>query len=193
VNGQLLADDDGLHGMIERCSTLILSASTHVLYIAGFQAGGGVGMELRYSGPDTGGSKAFVLPGVIQSPVSLHENKREPLLSSISSEPLLQVGRSALLNSISALERQLQDQSKEVKNLKNRLDGDEHKGDASVTDGKEEVMVLFTCFPFHLVSNSYPFLQILRSIPYTLQCHVSISCSVAVPRSVSCFCFPLLC
>mmetsp|Transcript_60010 Transcript_60010/g.125532 ORF Transcript_60010/g.125532 Transcript_60010/m.125532 type:complete len:163 (-) Transcript_60010:118-606(-) len=127
--------------MIERCGTLILSSNTHVLYIAGFQAGGGVGMELRYSGPDTGGSKAFVLPGVIQSPVSLHENKREPLLSSISSEPLLQVGRSALLNSISALERQLQDQSKEVKNLKNRLDGDEHKGDASVTDGKEEVWI----------------------------------------------------
>ncbi len=104
-------DDDGLHGMIERCGTLILSASMHVLYISGFQAGGGVGMELRYSGPDTGGSKVFVMPGVIPSPVSLQENSnKRPVLSSISSEPLFQVGRSALLNSISALERQLQDQ-----------------------------------------------------------------------------------
>ena len=114
VNGQLLVDDDGIHGMVERCGTSILSASKHVLYIAGFQAGGGVGMELRYSGPDTGGSKVFVLPGGVPSSVSLHQNKRKmvrrPVYSATSSEPLYQVGSSVLLHSISALERQLQDQ-----------------------------------------------------------------------------------
>jgi hypothetical protein len=42
-------------------------AGPHVVYLEGFQAGGGVGMELTYSGPDTGGSKVFMRSGVRSS------------------------------------------------------------------------------------------------------------------------------
>ena len=45
VDGRLLVDDDGLHGMVERCGSLDLSAAAHGIYLVGFQAGGGVGME----------------------------------------------------------------------------------------------------------------------------------------------------
>ena len=83
---QLSVDDDGLHGMLERCSTTSLTAGNYLLYIEGFQqgtllfssflnnrnrfaptdvfhAGGGVGMEAWYSGPDTGGDKVLIRSG----------------------------------------------------------------------------------------------------------------------------------
>ena len=37
---QLFVDDDGLHGMVEKCYTSLMSAGSHLLYIEGFQAGG---------------------------------------------------------------------------------------------------------------------------------------------------------
>ena len=51
----MLVDDEGLHGMVKKCGTKTLAAGDHVVYVEGFQAGGGVGMTVRYSGPDTGG------------------------------------------------------------------------------------------------------------------------------------------
>ncbi len=60
-----MADNEGLHGMVERCGSRQLSSGNHVVYLEGFQAGGGVGMELRYAGPDTGGQKAFVRSGAL--------------------------------------------------------------------------------------------------------------------------------
>ena len=64
VDGLLLVEDDGLHGMVEKCSVTTLLSGTHIVYLEGFQAGGGVGMELTYTGPDTGGSKVFMRSGI---------------------------------------------------------------------------------------------------------------------------------
>jgi hypothetical protein len=50
---RLLVDNEGLHGMVKKCGTITLSAGSHTVYVEGFQAGGGVGMRLEYSGPDT--------------------------------------------------------------------------------------------------------------------------------------------
>jgi hypothetical protein len=60
-------DDDGLHGMVEKCGHLQLTAGNHVVYIDGFQAGGGVGMRATYSGPDTGGKVMYMLSGRLPS------------------------------------------------------------------------------------------------------------------------------
>jgi hypothetical protein len=63
INGVQLVNDDGLHGMVERCGNIALTADSHVIYVTGWQAGGGVGMEVTYSGPDTGGSRKFMRSG----------------------------------------------------------------------------------------------------------------------------------
>jgi hypothetical protein len=39
--------------MVKKCNAITLSSGVHTVYIEGFQAGGGVGMRLDYSGPDT--------------------------------------------------------------------------------------------------------------------------------------------
>ena len=65
VDGPLLVDNEGLHGMVERCGAKDLSAGSHIVYIEGFQAGGGVGMIATYSGPDTGGEKVLIKSGVV--------------------------------------------------------------------------------------------------------------------------------
>ena len=67
MDGPLLVDDEGLHGVVEKCGVKQLSSGVHVVYIEGFQAGGGVGMELKYSGPDTGGSKLLMRSGMLPS------------------------------------------------------------------------------------------------------------------------------
>jgi hypothetical protein len=64
VDGPLLVDDEGLHGMVEKCGQKLLTPGSHTVYIEGFQAGGGVGMEAKYSGPDTGGKMIFMRSGV---------------------------------------------------------------------------------------------------------------------------------
>lgn len=63
LDGALLVDNEGLHGMVERCGNKQLSGGAHVLYITGFQAGGGVGMIATYSGPDTGNDKILIKSG----------------------------------------------------------------------------------------------------------------------------------
>lgn len=68
IDGTLLVDDDGLHGMLERCATRFMTAGLHSVYVTGFQAWGGVGMEIRYSGPDTGGSMTFMRVSPLPAP-----------------------------------------------------------------------------------------------------------------------------
>ena len=60
-----LVNDDGLHGMVEKCADKDLASGSHVVYIEGFQAGGGVGMVATYSGPDTGGEKVLMRSGKV--------------------------------------------------------------------------------------------------------------------------------
>jgi hypothetical protein len=68
IDGTLLVDDDGLHGMVERCATRFMTAGLHSVYVTGFQAWGGVGMEIRYSGPDTGGVMTFMRVSPLPAP-----------------------------------------------------------------------------------------------------------------------------
>ncbi len=65
MDGPLLVNDDGLHGMVEKCADKELASGSHVVYIEGFQAGGGVGMVATYSGPDTGGEKVLMRSGKV--------------------------------------------------------------------------------------------------------------------------------
>ena len=67
VDGPLLVNDDGLHGMVEKCADKDLASGSHVVYIEGFQAGGGVGMVATYSGPDTGGEKVLMRSGKVMT------------------------------------------------------------------------------------------------------------------------------
>ncbi len=67
LDGTLLADNEGLHGMVEKCGSRSLQSGVHVVYVEGFQAGGGVGMEIKYSGPDTLGSKIIMQSGITPS------------------------------------------------------------------------------------------------------------------------------
>lgn len=60
-------DNEGLHGMVERCGAKDLSSGSHIVYIEGFQGGGGVGMIATYSGPDTGDEKVLMRSGAIAS------------------------------------------------------------------------------------------------------------------------------
>ncbi len=59
----MLVNDDGLHGMVEKCGGIDLTSGPHVVYIEGFQAGGGVGMVATFTGPDTGGKKKLMKSG----------------------------------------------------------------------------------------------------------------------------------
>jgi hypothetical protein len=51
--------------MLERCGQVVLTTGSHVVYIEGFQAGGGVGMVATYSGPDTGEDKLLIRSGYV--------------------------------------------------------------------------------------------------------------------------------
>ncbi len=56
--------------MVERCGSRSLPTGNHIVYVEGFQAGGGVGMEIKYSGPDTQGSKIIMQSGIAPSSVA---------------------------------------------------------------------------------------------------------------------------
>ncbi len=55
LDGELIADNSGLHGMVQKCGKRNIGAGSHSFKVTGFQGGGGVGQHVRYSGPDTGG------------------------------------------------------------------------------------------------------------------------------------------
>ena len=64
VDGSLLVQNDGLHGMLEQCKETNLATGIHPVYIEGFQNDGGIGMEVQYSGPDTGNQMVWLQSGV---------------------------------------------------------------------------------------------------------------------------------
>jgi hypothetical protein len=49
IDGQLVVDNDGLHGMVDRSGTLALAAGRHPIRIHFFENGGGAGLILRAS------------------------------------------------------------------------------------------------------------------------------------------------
>lgn len=51
LNGALVINNDGLHGMQERSGTLTLASGFHHLRVEFFEGTGGAGLEFRWSGP----------------------------------------------------------------------------------------------------------------------------------------------
>ena len=51
VDGQLLVNNDGLHGMVERKGSVNLTAGAHPLTVTYFDNGGGDGLSVAWSGP----------------------------------------------------------------------------------------------------------------------------------------------
>ena len=53
VNDQLVADNDGNHGVIERSGTIELPKGRHLLNVKWYNSGGGMGLFTYYKGPNT--------------------------------------------------------------------------------------------------------------------------------------------
>lgn len=53
LNGVVVVDNDGVHGMTTRSATLPLAAGKHAIRIEFFENGGGAGLQFRWSGPGT--------------------------------------------------------------------------------------------------------------------------------------------
>ncbi len=51
LDGALLINNDGLHGMQERSATMALTAGYHPLRVEFFESGGGAGLQFSWSGP----------------------------------------------------------------------------------------------------------------------------------------------
>lgn len=52
IDDDLVINNDGLHGMVERTATVPMAAGKHRLRVEFFEAGGGAGVVVRYSGED---------------------------------------------------------------------------------------------------------------------------------------------
>jgi putative heme-binding domain-containing protein len=52
LNDQLLVNNDGLHGMVERSANIDLTAGSHKLVVTYFDNGGGDGLQVAWSGPN---------------------------------------------------------------------------------------------------------------------------------------------
>jgi len=52
LDGELLIDNDGLHGMVEKSASVDLTAGLHRMVVTYFDNGGGDGLRLTWSGPE---------------------------------------------------------------------------------------------------------------------------------------------
>lgn len=75
VDGRLVVNNDGLHGARQRCGHITLDASTHKLYIPGFQHYGGAYMRAMYQGPDTGGVLRYLRSDSAVAPKKVAKSK----------------------------------------------------------------------------------------------------------------------
>lgn len=61
IDGKSVVQNPGWHGMRERSGRIDnMKAGRHALVVEMFEGGGGAGMQFRYKGPDTSGSKVIV-------------------------------------------------------------------------------------------------------------------------------------
>ena len=67
LDGALLINNDGTHGMVEKSATLTLSAGYHALRVEFYQGSGGKGLIMKWSGPSI--AKAVVPASVLFYPV----------------------------------------------------------------------------------------------------------------------------
>jgi hypothetical protein len=75
VRRRLVVNNNGLHGPVERCRQIRLGQGFHSMRVVGFQRGGGVYMDVTYSGPDTMDQKVLMRvrrwPGIDESEFSM--------------------------------------------------------------------------------------------------------------------------
>jgi len=60
INGQVVVDNGGLHGMRTKTGKVTLETGVHGVQLVFWENWGGAGMIFSYSGPDTGGSTVVV-------------------------------------------------------------------------------------------------------------------------------------
>jgi hypothetical protein len=63
IDGELIIDNDGLHGALEKQGMVKLSRGKHALRITYFQAGGGYHLKAFISGPDS--EKVSIPPSML--------------------------------------------------------------------------------------------------------------------------------
>jgi len=68
IEGQKIIDNDGRHGMKEITGELDLTAGAHTLSVKYIENGGGAGVIMKYSGPDTEGELIVVPSSVLITP-----------------------------------------------------------------------------------------------------------------------------
>ena len=63
IGGRLVTDNDGCHGMTGRSGEIKLQAGLHPIRVMYFQAEAGMGLEVRYAGPNIG--KGLIPPSIL--------------------------------------------------------------------------------------------------------------------------------
>ncbi|MEM6724345.1 MAG: PA14 domain-containing protein [Bacteroidota bacterium] len=72
INGQLIVDNDGLHGTRTRSGTINLTAGTYAIVVTFFEKGGGQNLSVKYAGP---GVPEQIIPQAVLSTIpSLRAN-----------------------------------------------------------------------------------------------------------------------
>ncbi len=66
INNQLLVDNDGLHGMVEKSGTVEMQAGQHSIVVTYFDNGGGDGLSVNWAGPGFG--KSPIAPEYLSVP-----------------------------------------------------------------------------------------------------------------------------
>ena len=51
IDGKVVVDNDGLHGMVEKEGSIKLQAGKHPIRVEFFETAGGEGLEVSYQGP----------------------------------------------------------------------------------------------------------------------------------------------
>jgi hypothetical protein len=77
LDGEDLVDNGGLHGMAKKCGDAQLDEGDHKVRVTFFQNGGGAGLQVVYSGPDTDG-KEVLMPSAWHSDDKCGRNPNAP-------------------------------------------------------------------------------------------------------------------
>merc|ERR1712176_1075857 len=69
MEGSVVVDNDGLHGMRMRSGQVQLESGEHEIILEFFEKGGNAGMQFYYNGPDTE-SERVIVPSTVLSHIT---------------------------------------------------------------------------------------------------------------------------
>ncbi|MGB8224857.1 MAG: PQQ-dependent sugar dehydrogenase [Polyangiales bacterium] len=81
IDGSLVVDNDGLHGVIEQSGLLTLSSGYHPIEVRMFERTGDQLLAASWAGPDTGGAKMPFGPGVLFQEIPVISVNQPPVLA----------------------------------------------------------------------------------------------------------------